>query len=112
MRSSGFLLAIAAVAGCAADSQLAAPTHVSLSASRAADAASTPRYTLAVLPSLGGTSRGNGIDNDGAVAGYSNLPDASRHAAMWQNGTVSDLGTLGGANSNVVWPGLNNAGTI
>jgi probable HAF family extracellular repeat protein len=64
-----------------------------------------------VLPSLGGTSRGNAINASGLIAGYSNFSDGSRHAALWENGVI-DLGTLGGPNSSVPWPGLNHRGTV
>ncbi|MGH7254020.1 MAG: hypothetical protein ACREIE_09510, partial [Nitrospiraceae bacterium] len=33
-------------------------------------------------------------------------------ATLWRGGTPFDLGTLGGLNSNVQWPGLNHGGTI
>jgi probable HAF family extracellular repeat protein len=71
-------------------------------------------YEITQLPSLGGTaSGGNGISNQGRVVGSSNLPgDDNAHAALWQNGSLIDLGTLGGPNSNVAWPGLNSQGMI
>jgi probable HAF family extracellular repeat protein len=34
------------------------------------------------------------------------------HATLWQGSSVIDLGTLGGPNSSVSWPGQNNGGTI
>lgn len=69
-------------------------------------------YTVIALPSLGGTSRGNAINESGTIAGYSNLPGGVRHAALWENAAVTDLGTLGGPNSSVTWPGLTNKGSI
>ena len=76
-----------------------------------------PQYNVSSLDSLGGTvSRGNSINNRGWVAGYSNLPgNTSRHAALWRNGatgSVEDLGTLGGPNSNVTWNVKNDRGII
>jgi probable HAF family extracellular repeat protein len=63
--------------------------------------------------SLGGTqSRGMAINDGGWVAGWSNLPDGRRHAALWRNGSITDLLTLGGPNSTVPWPGLNDEGMI
>jgi len=71
-----------------------------------------PQYRVATLPTLGGASQGGGINNPGWVAGYSGLPDGTRHAALWRNGAITDLGTLGGTqsglHSNVQWPGLSN----
>jgi probable HAF family extracellular repeat protein len=73
-------------------------------------------YEITLLPSLGGTnSRGNVINERGWVSGYSNLQgDALRHATLWRDGEVIDLGALGGptVNSNVPIGGLNNRGTI
>lgn len=58
---------------------------------------------------LGGTSSGAAAVNDlGWVAGDSNLAgDASQHAELWVYGYPIDMGTLGGPNSAVLWPGLN-----
>jgi probable HAF family extracellular repeat protein len=66
------------------------------------------------LPSLGGTiSRGNSINDQGWVAGYSNLSgNQARHASLWLHGTLTDLGTLGGPNSSVAWPVKNELGVI
>jgi len=71
-------------------------------------------YEIAHLPSLGGTaSSGNGINSRGLVVGSSNLAgDGNAHATVWENGTLTDLGTLGGPNSNVAWPGINNNGDL
>jgi probable HAF family extracellular repeat protein len=76
--------------------------------------AQTPQYNVFDLDSLGGTvSRGNSINDAGWVAGYSNLPgDQSRHATLWRNGSLRDLGTLGGPNSNVTWNVKNDRGII
>jgi len=78
--------------------------------------APTPtRYGVVEVPaSLGGTnSRPNSIDELGAIAGFSNLPDnQTRHAALWRAGALTDLGTLGGPNSNVAWPGQSPDGTL
>jgi probable HAF family extracellular repeat protein len=65
-------------------------------------------YQVDKYPSLGGTpSRGMAINNRGWVAGWSTLGDGTRHAALWRNGVVTDLLTLGGPGSTVPWPGLN-----
>lgn len=77
-------------------------------------AQSTRQYHVINLSSLGGAvSRGNSINHKGTVAGYSNLPgNHSRHAVLWQNGSMLDLGTLGGPNSGVIWPVKNDKGVI
>jgi probable HAF family extracellular repeat protein len=64
-------------------------------------------YRVRDLPSLGGlVSGGVGIDDRDRVAGSSDLAgDAITHAALWRHGRVTDLGTLGGPNSAVVFPG-------
>jgi probable HAF family extracellular repeat protein len=44
----------------------------------------------------------SGINNKGDIAGLINMPDGSQHAAIYRNGTVTDLGAFGpGANSLV-----------
>jgi probable HAF family extracellular repeat protein len=77
-------------------------------------AASQQRYTITDLPSLGGTnSRANSINNRGWLAGYSNLAgNQSRHAALWRDGALTDLGTLGGPNSAVTWSVKANSGFV
>ena len=72
------------------------------------------QYQVTNLASLGGTvSRGNSINNRTWVSGYSNLSgNQSRHASLWLNGSLLDLGTLGGSNSSVAWPVKNDSGLI
>jgi len=68
------------------------------------------RYNVVSLGvPLGGTTSGTAaINNLGWVAGASNLTgDATEHAELWLYGYPLDLGTLGGPNSAVLWPGLN-----
>jgi probable HAF family extracellular repeat protein len=59
------------------------------------------RYIFMDLGTLGGTfSEADGINNRGEMAGYSTLPgDQVAHAALWRNGAIIDLGTLGAPNS-------------
>jgi len=61
---------------------------------------------------LGGSASGAAaINNLGLVAGDSNVTgDATEHAFLWAYGAGFDLGTLGGPNSAVLWPGLNGDG--
>ncbi|PYK26723.1 MAG: hypothetical protein DME59_06740 [Verrucomicrobia bacterium] len=60
------------------------------------------QYQVSDLPGLGGTSNGgNSINDQTWVAGYARLPDRNRHAALWRNSLLTDLGTLGGPNNSV-----------
>jgi probable HAF family extracellular repeat protein len=71
------------------------------------------QYQVSTLASLGGTSSGgNSINDLSWVAGYSRLPDRNRHATLWRNSSLLDLGTLGGPNSSVTWNVKNTAGII
>ena len=83
-------------------------------ASARSDRTTFANYHLDNLDSLGGTSSvGFSINDRGWVAGRSNLPgNQSRHATLWRNGTLTDLNTLGGPNSAVVWPVKNVRGIV
>jgi probable HAF family extracellular repeat protein len=71
------------------------------------------QYQVSTLPDLGGTSSGgNSINDQSWVAGYSRQLNRDRHAILWRNSTLSDLGTLGGPNSSVTWNVKNTAGII
>ncbi|MBV9008781.1 MAG: hypothetical protein JO354_06395 [Verrucomicrobia bacterium] len=74
----------------------------------------TRSYRIIDLPSLGGTnSRANSINDRDWLAGYSNLTgDQTRHATLWRDNKLTDLGTLGGPNSNVTWPFQSNSGIV
>lgn len=77
-------------------------------------AAKQQQYAITDLPSLGGTnSRANSINNMSWLAGYSNLAgNQSRHAALWRDDVLTDLGTLGGPNSAVTWSVKANSGIV
>ncbi len=71
------------------------------------------QYQVSTLPDLGGTSNGgNSINDQTWVAGYARQLDRNRHAILWQNSLLSDLGTLGGPNSSVTWGVKNTAESI
>jgi probable HAF family extracellular repeat protein len=80
-----------------------------------AQPAKAQQYQLTFLDDLGGNSRGNSINNRGWIAGFSLLSGSpKRHATLWRDGSILDLGTLGSTdkNSNVPWPVKNNRGII
>ena len=78
---------------------------------------SAPRkllYVVKDLGTLGGTaSVAEGINDRGWVVGSANLAgDQNGHAYLWRDGVMTDLGTLGGPNSQEQWPVNDNRGLI
>jgi probable HAF family extracellular repeat protein len=66
---------------------------------------------MADLGTLGSSqSVACGINDDRAVAGYSDTTDGCSRAFLWEGGAMVDLGTLGGRNSRAY--DINNAGSI
>ncbi len=110
MRRISCAILIAALGGCGSNETQVTQPHEALTRQ-----GSGARYHLVKFASsLGGTvSRGTAINNRGWVAGFSNQPgNQTRHAALWRNGSIEDLHTLGGPNSSVVWPGINDRGMV
>src|SRR6266566_284992 len=99
---SYMLLTLLVVACCCGAAQAQAPAK-----------AKKAQYNVSNLASLGGTSSGgNSINELSWVAGYSRLLDRNRHATLWRNSALTDLGTLGGPNSSVTWNVKNTAGIL
>jgi probable HAF family extracellular repeat protein len=87
---------------------------VALSGQTMTDHTKQLHYSVHRLDDFGGTaSRANSINNKGWITGWSLLPgDATQHATLWRNGVLTDLGTLGGLNSQVEFPDKNTRGAI
>jgi probable HAF family extracellular repeat protein len=100
MRHILFVMALIAVQACTESP----PAQSPLTTSAAVEPAVT--YIVDTLSTLGGRlNRPSGINNDGAVAGFANLPgDTIRHAMLWRDGLAIDLLTLGGRTATQ-WPG-------
>lgn len=83
-----------------------------LAAAAAADAQT--HYRVANLGNLSGSSSsGNTLNNLGWAMGSANLAgNTTEHATVWIYGIKSDLGTLGGPNSDIQWPVKNDRGLI
>ena len=67
-------------------------------------------YTITDLGNLGGSSYATGINASGQVVGYSSTPYETEHAFLYSSGTMQDLGTLGGSNSQAY--GINASGQV
>jgi probable HAF family extracellular repeat protein len=63
-------------------------------------------------PPAGAVSGGTAINERGWVAGFYDPGDQTRRAVLWRDDEAIELGTLGGPNSNVPWPGINNRGMV
>ena len=102
---------LAAALGACGEPEVTQPTTPS--AKPALVVAQFALYHVDNLPHLGGAlSEGNGIANRGLVSGVSRFLDGRRHAVLWRDGALTDLGTLGGRHSAVIWAGMNNAGMV
>jgi len=97
------------LSACTADQKATGPIN-----DRMATQLHEPAYDLEIVDqTLGGaTAVGTAINNRGWIGGYSTLADNTRHAVLLRAGALTDLGTLGGPNSAVQWPGINNNGMV
>jgi len=111
MRFALYAFLFGAAAGCGQDRSVSFDPRVSRGMLTTSAAA---RYTISYLATLNGSrNRAAGISNSGLVAGFVNRPgNATRVAAFWRNGSLDTLGTLGGPNSIVQWPGVSNNGIV
>lgn len=73
----------------------------------------TVRYSITELDGPNGWSSGASVNNRGWVGGTSRGPtDDTRQATIWRDGEATELGTLGGPNSAIVWPVKNERGMV
>ncbi|MFS8477971.1 MAG: hypothetical protein FWJ93_03195 [Micromonosporaceae bacterium] len=72
------------------------------------------RYMVTLLATpQGGESAGIGVNNRGWVTGnWTQAGGEVMHATVWRDGRPTDLGTLGGPNSAVLWPVKSNRGIV
>lgn len=74
--------------------------------------AGAPAYAITDLGTLAGTtSFGSDINNRGQVVGSSSTASGSFAAALWQDGVVTDLGTLEGDTTSAAL-GINDRGQV
>src|SRR5712691_4289084 len=111
MRHISCALLVATAFGCSHDRSVSFDPRVSRGT---LTSSSDARYAIAFLPTLGGSrNRPSGISNSGLMAGFVNRPgNATRVAAFWRGASLDTLGTLGGPNSIVQWPGVSNNGFV
>lgn len=92
----------------------ATPPSSSSAVSQAGAAIGNAQYRVTELPTFGGVL-GNAASinaRESIVGAADPAGDVVSHAALWIDGKAKDLGTLGGPNSAVSWPNLNDFGII
>jgi probable HAF family extracellular repeat protein len=115
MRRLSCLLVAVTLVACGRGAEITEPStaaDASLTDRTASQGLLPDRYEIVALPLLSGTqSAADALNNEGVAAGYATLSgNTVQHATLWRDGTIQDLGTLGGPNSGVLWPGLNDLG--
>jgi len=78
-----------------------------------ASASGSGAYSVVDLGTLSGDaccSEAAAINDRGDIVGGSSVPDGNRHAFLWRNGHMTDLGALGGGNSGAL--DVNNRGDV
>ncbi len=103
MNRTWSVLAVATLVACSS-SHDASTTAPALRANREAP---TPHYDIVTVP----MSFSAAINAQGSVAGY-NQSGNIQTATFFHNGVVKNLNTLGGPNSQVGWPGLNDRNMV
>jgi probable HAF family extracellular repeat protein len=98
------------IAGIILFAALATPALLGAQEPSTIQASQSVRYTITDLGTLGGSFRlAYGINDNGQIDGSSTLPgDNVVHSFLYNHGAMTDLGTLGGANSES-FANLNNA---
>ena len=67
-------------------------------------------YSQGKMRLLGKNFQGRALNDAGVIAGTLILPNGLSHAALWHDGRVNDLGTLGGKSAGA--NGINNQGQV
>jgi len=98
------------MAGISLFAALAMPALLGAQEPSTTQASRSVRYKITDLGTLGGSfSLAYGINDNGQIDGFSTLPgDTVQHSFVIENGVMTDLGTLGGPNSES-FANLNNA---
>jgi uncharacterized membrane protein len=111
MRNIPYLVLLAAILACNDQSEVTTEPADAL-----AERGARLRYRVVMQAStLGGrVNVATSINSRGRLAGFSDLgTEPTRHAVLWgRGGNIDDLGTLGGPNSVVQWPGQNDWGMV